>query len=178
MNPFVALLILLCIIIGEGVAGKAADKYGDKKQSTRYLCIGVYNIVTGLALLIIGDVSLSGHLSDNEELIFTCAKYIGIIWLVIGVVYGLIAIMQKQTENSKDVSKGIDSQESIEKTALAKKPGENSATTSGVYSNDRIPTWKRVEIESEECKNNVCIFCGASMTENQQFCGTCGKSRN
>ena len=48
-----------------------------------------------------------------------------------------------------------------------------------------IPAWKRVqmmeaqkETQEKECKNNVCIFCGATMSEDQRFCGACGKSRD
>ncbi len=63
--------------------------------------------------------------------------------------------------------------------------GQTTRTSGLGCSQEKIPTWKRIQMEEEqqrlapaENKNNKCIFCGAEMAEGQLFCGACGKRKN
>ena len=65
---------------------------------------------------------------------------------------------------------------------------KNSGPSSGIQ--ERIPTWKRIQMEEAQQKAeqektqkeantqaNKCAFCGEPMSEGQQFCGACGKKK-
>lgn len=117
--------------------------------------------------------------------------YIGICLMVSGFVDGLI-IRYKMKEIQKSGVNGFLAEHDTKRYAdfFGKNVDEPQVQKQGQPQN-YVPAWKRVQIEAEkeaqekeerereerERQKKVCQFCGEEMSEKQNFCGNCGKSR-
>ena len=123
------------------------------------------------------------YFSDEGK---SCVKqfFIGLI-LIISALVDAFVIRYKMNEMRDSGRNGFLSEQTAARHADFYGQSAASTPKSQGQQQNYIPAWKRVqmmeaekETQEKECKNNVCIFCGAAMSEDQRFCGACGKSRD